>query len=120
MPQPYTPGLWDPPVRMLGEAHKTEAARQAAYIGAASYREGVWNQMRILNSQRAAQAALQGIPPAMVQPVVPTGLPVPLAGSPEEQVSRLEGPVRCVRFHPKSALLASASSSVALWTSPGP
>lgn len=117
MPQPYTPGLWEPPVRMLGEAHKTEPARAAAYHGAALHRQVLWQQMHALQQAAALQAASMGIPLASVPVAVPP-IPVPLAGTPEEQVSRMEGPVRCVRFHPRSALLASASSAVALWTPP--
>jgi hypothetical protein len=41
-----------------------------------------------------------------------------VAQSDEEQVSRMEAPVCCVRWHPTHALLASAANSVVLWAPP--
>lgn len=50
-------------------------------------------------------------------PVIPS-VPLPYAGSAEEQVSRLEGPVRFVRWHPRQAVLASAAAAIGVWVPP--
>jgi hypothetical protein len=39
-----------------------------------------------------------------------------MAQGAEEQRSRMEAPVACVRWHPAAAVVASGAHSVALWS----
>ena len=123
--QPLNPGFWTPGVGLLGEAHKSPAARAAARRAAAEHGATVQAAMRRqqqgLQEQAVAAATAQGIALMAMPQAPPTpvpSLPGPHAGSADEQASRMEGPVRCVRFHPRLALLGSAASAVAVWVTP--
>ena len=112
---PYNPLTWSPPYRILGEAHKPDqGARVAAYNAAAMHKQIVWQSMASAQQQDALgmQPGSMQLPPPRPVPSIPG----PFASSEAEQVSRMEAQVRAVRFHPKAAVLASASSAVALWT----
>ena len=120
--QPLAPGFWRPSVALLGEAHKTPAARAAARRAAEEHGARVQAAMQLqqhaLLEQTVAAARAQGIALLALPPAQPTpvpSLPGPHAASADEQASRLEGPVRCVRFHPRLALLGSAATAVAVW-----
>jgi WD40 repeat protein len=112
----WRPGYWEPPVSILGEAHKGATAAAAAREAAAKHTADALAKM---HQSRRTFAATKGIPIASVGPptlIKPT--PVPIASSPEEMASRMDGPVSCVRWHPNRAVLGSAGRSVALWTLP--
>ena len=101
----------------MGDAFKTTAAAKEAYTVAATHRvrlyaallEYAQNQARRANVHESVIA-----PP----PVIPS-ISLPMAGSADEQVSRHEGPVRFVRWHPRQAVLASAASSLGVWIPTG-
>lgn len=97
-PLPFSPGRWTPPLTIVGEAQKPGPARTVARASAAA----------------AAAAASDGtVPAAMLSKLV--------AATAEEQVSRHESPVRCLRWHssssgaPSKAMFASVSTSLMCW-----
>jgi len=110
---PYNLELWNPPVCILGELHKGEAARAAARAAARDYLPAVRAQLHE-RFKEASKAAKPGEELVVKMPF----LPVPEAASPEESISRHEGPVRAVRWHPRHAVLASASQAVGVWAPP--
>lgn len=97
----YEPHRWDPECVIVGEAHKSAAARAAAWTGAASHRAGVQNFLRAQNEGKRAP-----------------GVRPPLPATAEEQVSRHETAVKFVKWHPKAAVLATAGQAVGLWVAP--
>ncbi|RYG56834.1 hypothetical protein EON66_01915 [archaeon] len=104
------PRRWEPPVTIVGMSHKSDAAKSAVWP--ATHEHTRARYQFVAARFRAAQAGGPGAHPE-IPPVAP-----PLANSPEEQVSRHEGPVRFVKWHPTQAVLASGSETVALWTLP--
>lgn len=115
---PYRPGFWNPPCYVMGERYKTTSAAQAAREGASQHREDLFQKMHKARQDfaKTKNVNIEQLGPPRGVP----SLPVPLASSEEEQVSRHEGPVSAVRFHPKLAMLGSAGRNVALWTLPSP
>ena len=113
-PHPYRPGTWDPPYVILGESHKGAPAQELARTQATLHRTLVRKHMSDEQERFRLQNPL--IVPTPGTPVPSS--PGPFAASDAEQVSRMEGPVRCVKWHPKLAVLASAASAVAMWTCP--
>lgn len=112
---PYNPKRWSPPATILGEQYKTEDARTRAHAAAAAYLPEARSQLH----KRYAEAAARAPPGAQLQVTLPS-LPVPEATTPAEAMSRHEGPVRAVRWHPRAAVLASGSQAVGLWMPPMP
>lgn len=109
---PYQPRHWEPPFYIVGEGHKSPAACATARTAAVGYLPSVYRALADQNNQRAAM----GLPPALPDAV--PRVPAPGAAGPEEQVSRHEGPVGFVRWHPTLGVAASASAAVAVWTPP--
>ncbi len=112
---PYNPELWSPPACILGEQFKGDAARAAAHAAARAYLPTARAQLHD-GFKEAARTAAPGEALRFSQPL----LPVPEASTPEESLSRHEGPVRAVRWHPRNAILASASQAVGIWMPPSP
>jgi len=117
-PWPWQPGVFEPPVVLLGDERKTPAARAAAAGAAAAFRARARD---VMEAQRVKFAAARGVPVETLGPPrsVPS-FPPPLPGGPDEQVSRLEGPVPWVRWHPAAAALAAGSRGVAVFSPPAP
>ena len=107
---PYNPQRWNPPCAILGEAFKSAATRASAHAAARAHLPAA----RSAHHRMYAEAFARAAPGAQLS-VPPPSLPVPEAESADEAVSRHEGPVRAVRWHPVLAVLASASQAVAVW-----
>ena len=107
---PYNFELWSPPSCILGELHKGDTARGAAHAAARAYLPAVRAQLHD-RFKEAAKAAKPGEELIVKLPC----LPVPEAATPAESLSRHEGPVRAVRWHPRLAVLASASQALGIW-----
>ena len=105
-PLPYAPGRWVPPAVVLGEAHKGTTAAHSAHRAAELHAAAL-----LARRQRQFPGNIGNGEP------VPS-IPVPPAVTEQEQCSRHEAAVVAVRFHPRAAVLASASSTVAWWLSP--
>lgn len=118
LPVRWTPGSYEAPVCILGEAHKPEAARNDARTAALKHKADLYAKM---HTGRAEFAKKLGRPPGSLGP--PKGVPslsVPLAANADQQISRHESPVTAVRWHPRAAVVASAARNVAIWTLPSP
>jgi hypothetical protein len=125
----------------MGESHKPEAFRASAHLAASTHKDRLYEALsrysqvsfcfmlnfeffahskllrpflRALSLQQAAQRANVRVAVIQPPPVIPSA-PLPVATSPEDQVSRHEGAVRCVKWHPRQAVLASAASTVGVW-----
>ena len=107
---PYNPELWAPPACIVGEFYKGDAARAAAHAAAKAYLPAARLQMH----EAFKEAAKKADPGEALRFSLPM-LPVPEAATPEDSLSRHEGPVRAVRWHPRAAILASASQAVGIW-----
>lgn len=109
----YLPGRWSPTPYIVGDAFKPPAAVEGAYADASGHRDRLYAALLgyAQNQARRANVHSSVIAPP---PVIPS-VPLPVAGSASEQVSRHEGPVRFVRWHPRQAVLASAAASVGVW-----
>ena len=109
----YLPGRWSPKAQIVGDAFKSASAAAGAYAVASGHRSRLYTALLeyAQNQARRANVHASVIAPP---PVIPS-VPLPVAGSADEQVSRHEGPVRFVRWHPRQAVLASAAASVGVW-----
>ena len=117
----YLPDRWAPPPHIVGDAYKhpAPAAAETAYAVAAGHRGRLYAALLEYSQNQARRANVH--PSVIAPPPVIPSVPLPAAGSPGEQVSRHEGPVRFVRWHPRQAVLASAAASVGVWVPvPGP
>ena len=98
------PKRWEPPYLLLGEAYKTPEALASAKEAAAGHLSKLY-------------AFILGKWMKKPDAVLPA---CPIAATAEEQVSRHDGPVRAIAWHPRQAVIASGSHSVAIWTPPAP
>ena len=106
-----------PEVVIAGEAHKSAAARAAAFDGARAHRV---ERHRLMHEKRVEFCKKSGRPLNTIGPPLPP-LPYvlpPTAANADEMVSRQNAPLTAIAWHPRAPVLATGAHNVALWGLP--
>jgi len=108
---PWNPSLPKPTCVILGQSWKSKEAAEAAFVGAKDYhRRKLSADVKLFESKSGKKIEeLAGVRPGgVVWKTAGECLP-PLAAKAEEMISRMEGPVTALAWHPTSFNLAAAS-----------